>query len=148
MRKGWVRRGEVEPFMQCFEVFSTIGNLLALASTQYDAIEVWLSSLNSRRGDFCFLTISIYLIVWIISCSVRSLVALNLNNYGSGRHPWGNLSPEYMEKVYSSFFFLFLIFFFFTIRFYYLAQFPLDSKQDIISVYCIGPFYCDSCPEE
>ncbi|TXG60946.1 hypothetical protein EZV62_012309 [Acer yangbiense] len=30
--------------------------------------------------------------------SVRAIVALNLHNYGSGRHPWGNLSPEYLEK--------------------------------------------------
>ncbi|XP_062220527.1 diacylglycerol kinase 3-like isoform X2 [Phragmites australis] len=30
--------------------------------------------------------------------SVRSLVVLNLNNYGSGRHPWGDLKPEYLEK--------------------------------------------------
>ncbi|KAE9464291.1 hypothetical protein C3L33_03819, partial [Rhododendron williamsianum] len=28
----------------------------------------------------------------------RSLVALNLNNYASGRNPWGNLKPDYMEK--------------------------------------------------
>ncbi|XP_022969690.1 diacylglycerol kinase 7-like [Cucurbita maxima] len=34
----------------------------------------------------------------LIPSSVRSLVALNLNNYGSGRHPWGNLTPEYMER--------------------------------------------------
>ncbi|KQK01071.1 hypothetical protein BRADI_3g53702v3 [Brachypodium distachyon] len=30
--------------------------------------------------------------------SVRSLVVLNLYNYGSGRHPWGNLKPDYLEK--------------------------------------------------
>ncbi|CAM0943572.1 unnamed protein product [Alopecurus aequalis] len=30
--------------------------------------------------------------------SVRSLVVLNLYNYGSGRHPWGDLKPEYLEK--------------------------------------------------
>ncbi|KAI9191158.1 hypothetical protein LWI28_004466 [Acer negundo] len=30
--------------------------------------------------------------------SVRAIVGLNLHNYGSGRHPWGNLSPEYLEK--------------------------------------------------
>ncbi|THG10109.1 hypothetical protein TEA_021679 [Camellia sinensis var. sinensis] len=30
--------------------------------------------------------------------SVRSIVALNLNNYASGRNPWGNLKPEYLEK--------------------------------------------------
>lgn len=30
--------------------------------------------------------------------SVRSLVVLNLYNYGSGRHPWGDLRPEYLEK--------------------------------------------------
>ncbi|CAK9182806.1 unnamed protein product, partial [Ilex paraguariensis] len=29
---------------------------------------------------------------------VRSLVALNLHNYGSGRNPWGNLKPDYLEK--------------------------------------------------
>ncbi|GFY95304.1 diacylglycerol kinase 4 [Actinidia rufa] len=33
-----------------------------------------------------------------IPSSVRSLVALNLNNYASGRNPWGNLKPEYLEK--------------------------------------------------
>ncbi|KAG5559621.1 hypothetical protein RHGRI_009222 [Rhododendron griersonianum] len=33
-----------------------------------------------------------------IPSSVRSLVALNLNNYASGRNPWGNLKPDYMEK--------------------------------------------------
>ncbi|XP_057459845.1 diacylglycerol kinase 7-like isoform X2 [Actinidia eriantha] len=32
------------------------------------------------------------------SLSVRSLVALNLNNYASGRNPWGNLKSEYLEK--------------------------------------------------
>ncbi|THG09421.1 hypothetical protein TEA_009681 [Camellia sinensis var. sinensis] len=30
--------------------------------------------------------------------SVRLIVALNLNNYASGRNPWGNLKPEYLEK--------------------------------------------------
>ncbi|GAY48445.1 hypothetical protein CUMW_111700 [Citrus unshiu] len=30
--------------------------------------------------------------------SVRAIVALNLHNYASGRNPWGNLSPEYLEK--------------------------------------------------
>ncbi|WRX32829.1 Diacylglycerol kinase [Theobroma cacao] len=30
--------------------------------------------------------------------SVRAVVALNLHNYGSGRNPWGNLKPEYLEK--------------------------------------------------
>ncbi|XP_058207744.1 diacylglycerol kinase 7-like isoform X2 [Rhododendron vialii] len=33
-----------------------------------------------------------------ISIPSRSLVALNLNNYASGRNPWGNLKPDYMEK--------------------------------------------------
>ncbi|KAL1060209.1 hypothetical protein V6Z11_1Z117400 [Gossypium hirsutum] len=30
--------------------------------------------------------------------SVRAVVALNLHNYGSGRNPWGNLKPKYLEK--------------------------------------------------
>ncbi|XP_024963070.1 diacylglycerol kinase 4-like [Cynara cardunculus var. scolymus] len=30
--------------------------------------------------------------------SVRSVVALNLHSYASGRNPWGNLKPEYLEK--------------------------------------------------
>ncbi|XP_021908800.1 diacylglycerol kinase 4 isoform X2 [Carica papaya] len=30
--------------------------------------------------------------------SVRAVVALNLHSYGSGRNPWGNLKPEYLEK--------------------------------------------------
>ncbi|KAK8698378.1 hypothetical protein V6N13_114499 [Hibiscus sabdariffa] len=30
--------------------------------------------------------------------SVRAIVALNLRSYGSGRNPWGNLKPEYLEK--------------------------------------------------
>lgn len=33
-----------------------------------------------------------------IPASVRAIVALNLHNYASGRHPWGNLKPEYLEK--------------------------------------------------
>ncbi|XAR66682.1 Diacylglycerol kinase [Bertholletia excelsa] len=33
-----------------------------------------------------------------IPSSVRSIVALNLNSYASGRNPWGNLKPEYLEK--------------------------------------------------
>ncbi|XP_068647957.1 diacylglycerol kinase 7-like [Aristolochia californica] len=33
-----------------------------------------------------------------VPSSVRALVALNLHNYGSGRHPWGNLKPDYLEK--------------------------------------------------
>ncbi|PON58601.1 Diacylglycerol kinase [Trema orientale] len=33
-----------------------------------------------------------------VPSSVRAIVALNLHNYGSGRHPWGNLKPEYLEK--------------------------------------------------
>ncbi|XP_023746876.1 diacylglycerol kinase 4 [Lactuca sativa] len=30
--------------------------------------------------------------------SIRSIVALNLHSYASGRNPWGNLKPEYLEK--------------------------------------------------
>ncbi|KAK8968062.1 Diacylglycerol kinase 7 [Platanthera guangdongensis] len=30
--------------------------------------------------------------------SVRSIVCLNLPNYGSGRNPWGHPKPEYLEK--------------------------------------------------
>ncbi|KAI7990990.1 Diacylglycerol kinase 7 [Camellia lanceoleosa] len=30
--------------------------------------------------------------------SVKSIVALNLNNYASGRNPWDNLKPEYLEN--------------------------------------------------
>uniref|UniRef100_A0A2C9ULZ8 Diacylglycerol kinase n=1 Tax=Manihot esculenta TaxID=3983 RepID=A0A2C9ULZ8_MANES len=30
--------------------------------------------------------------------SVRAIVALNLQNYGSGRNPWGSPNPEYLEK--------------------------------------------------
>ncbi|KAH0867145.1 hypothetical protein HID58_074167, partial [Brassica napus] len=30
--------------------------------------------------------------------NVRSVVALNLQSYGSGSHPWGNLKPDYLEK--------------------------------------------------
>uniref|UniRef100_A0A5B6YKB3 Diacylglycerol kinase n=1 Tax=Davidia involucrata TaxID=16924 RepID=A0A5B6YKB3_DAVIN len=33
-----------------------------------------------------------------IPSSVRAIVALNLQNYASGRNPWGNLKPEYLEK--------------------------------------------------
>ncbi|KAJ4958228.1 hypothetical protein NE237_025339 [Protea cynaroides] len=33
-----------------------------------------------------------------VPSSVRAIVALNLHNYGSGRDPWGNLKPEYLEK--------------------------------------------------
>lgn len=34
----------------------------------------------------------------LIPSSVRAIVALNLQNYGSGRHPWGRPKPEYLEK--------------------------------------------------
>lgn len=30
--------------------------------------------------------------------SIRAVVALNLSSYGSGRNPWGQLKPEYLEK--------------------------------------------------
>ncbi|KAL3643192.1 Diacylglycerol kinase 7 [Castilleja foliolosa] len=33
-----------------------------------------------------------------VPSSVRSIVALNLPSYGSGRHPWGKLKPDYMDK--------------------------------------------------
>ncbi|CAL0325598.1 unnamed protein product [Lupinus luteus] len=33
-----------------------------------------------------------------IPTSVRSIVALNLHSYGSGRNPWGKPKPEYLEK--------------------------------------------------
>ncbi|KAG6504771.1 hypothetical protein ZIOFF_037118 [Zingiber officinale] len=34
-----------------------------------------------------------------IPTSVRSLVLLNLDSYGSGRHPWGHPSPKYLDQV-------------------------------------------------
>ncbi|CAL9082864.1 unnamed protein product [Musa acuminata var. zebrina] len=34
----------------------------------------------------------------LVPSSVRAIVALNLHSYGSGRNPWGNLKPEYLEK--------------------------------------------------
>lgn len=37
--------------------------------------------------------------VILFDSSVRAIVVLNLHNYGSGRNPWGNLRPEYLEKV-------------------------------------------------
>ncbi|KAM7472841.1 hypothetical protein LguiA_011024 [Lonicera macranthoides] len=33
-----------------------------------------------------------------VPSSVRAIVALNLHSYASGRNPWGNLKPKYMEK--------------------------------------------------
>ncbi|KAL6189122.1 hypothetical protein ACLB2K_040512 [Fragaria x ananassa] len=33
-----------------------------------------------------------------VPSSVRAIIALNLHNYGSGRNPWGNLKPDYLEK--------------------------------------------------
>ncbi|CAJ2637444.1 diacylglycerol kinase 7-like [Trifolium pratense] len=33
-----------------------------------------------------------------VPTSVRAVVALNLHSYGSGRNPWGNLKPEYLDK--------------------------------------------------
>ncbi|KAL5699324.1 diacylglycerol kinase (ATP) [Ranunculus cassubicifolius] len=33
-----------------------------------------------------------------IPSSVRSIVFLNLHNYGGGRNPWGDLKPEYRQK--------------------------------------------------
>ncbi|MED6169080.1 Diacylglycerol kinase 4 [Stylosanthes scabra] len=37
-----------------------------------------------------------------VPTSVRAIVALNLHSYGSGRNPWGNLKPEYLEKFANS----------------------------------------------
>ncbi|XP_073104716.1 diacylglycerol kinase 7 isoform X5 [Elaeis guineensis] len=34
----------------------------------------------------------------LVPSGVRAIVALNLRNYGSGRHPWGHPKPEYLEK--------------------------------------------------
>ncbi|KAK4485549.1 hypothetical protein RD792_008192 [Penstemon davidsonii] len=34
----------------------------------------------------------------LVPSSVRSIVLLNLPSYGSGRNPWGNLKPNYLEK--------------------------------------------------
>lgn len=39
--------------------------------------------------------------IMLFSSSVRAIVALNLHSYGSGRNPWGNLKPNYLEKVSS-----------------------------------------------
>ncbi|KAI3985774.1 hypothetical protein MKX01_030688 [Papaver californicum] len=33
-----------------------------------------------------------------VPSGVRAIVVLNLHHYGSGRNPWGNLKPEYLEK--------------------------------------------------
>ncbi|CAM0911325.1 unnamed protein product [Alopecurus aequalis] len=33
-----------------------------------------------------------------VPSSVRAIVALNLHNYASGKNPWGNLKPGYLEK--------------------------------------------------
>ncbi|KAL8152162.1 hypothetical protein V2J09_009922 [Rumex salicifolius] len=33
-----------------------------------------------------------------VPSNIRSIVALNLHNYASGRHPWGNPRPEYLER--------------------------------------------------
>ncbi|WOL08598.1 diacylglycerol kinase 3 [Canna indica] len=33
-----------------------------------------------------------------VPSSVRSIVILNLDSYGSGSHPWGNPTPEYLEQ--------------------------------------------------
>ena len=43
--------------------------------------------------------------------SVRSIVALNLHNYASGRNPWGKLKPEYLEKVLTTKFCYAIVFF-------------------------------------
>ncbi|KAI3775325.1 hypothetical protein L1987_49896 [Smallanthus sonchifolius] len=38
------------------------------------------------------------LILHKVVSQTRSIVALNLPSYASGRNPWGNLKPEYLEK--------------------------------------------------
>ena len=51
---------------------------------------------------FCLLCRFIWLTnIILFSSSVRAIVALNLHSYGSGRNPWGNLKPNYLEKVSS-----------------------------------------------
>ncbi|XP_052199523.1 diacylglycerol kinase 4-like isoform X2 [Diospyros lotus] len=50
-------------------------------------VRMYVKKLNSSEWEQVY-----------IPSSVRSIVALNLNNYASGRNPWGNLKPEYLEK--------------------------------------------------
>ncbi|XP_008779557.1 diacylglycerol kinase 7-like [Phoenix dactylifera] len=48
--------------------------------------------LNIKRADYAD---------WeqiLVPSGVRAIVVLNLQNYGSGRHPWGHPKPEYLEK--------------------------------------------------
>lgn len=72
---------------------------------------VFSVSLTAKLSDFHFSSISnqmkLHSVLKVlvpfdsifVYSSVRAIVALNLHNYASGRNPWGNLKPEYLEKV-------------------------------------------------
>lgn len=55
---------------------------------------------------FGLIPINMLVLIPNLNHSVRAVVALNLHSYGSGRNPWGNLKPEYLEKVNYTLFYL------------------------------------------
>ncbi|XP_019157324.1 PREDICTED: diacylglycerol kinase 4-like [Ipomoea nil] len=50
-------------------------------------LRIYVKKVNSSKWDLI-----------PVPSSVRSIVALNLPSYGSGRNPWGHLKPDYLEK--------------------------------------------------
>ncbi|KAI8014394.1 Diacylglycerol kinase 7 [Camellia lanceoleosa] len=53
-------------------------------------------SIAQNRNKFHFHQGQFQEFYYLLLC--MSIVALNLNNYTSGRNPWGNLTLEYLEK--------------------------------------------------
>uniref|UniRef100_A0A0D3GXZ5 Diacylglycerol kinase n=1 Tax=Oryza barthii TaxID=65489 RepID=A0A0D3GXZ5_9ORYZ len=58
--------------------------------------DVWMLKWRMDFTIYGMKSHSLLVVLYLIS--VRAIVALNLHNYASGRNPWGNLKPEYLEK--------------------------------------------------
>lgn len=105
--------GDLRIFFVCMSKRSIALNGRSFQSLQgILSIVCFLSVFKVIYLDFVFLLLKLKIVVTILpvldilkvvfsfSFSVRAVVALNLHSYGSGRNPWGNLKPEYLEKVW------------------------------------------------
>lgn len=82
----------------CFLHFANYGWCMISISFIHEAEPIF----GLRLWYCCILRVllCVHYSYWLpLFVSVRSIVALNLHNYASGRNPWGKLRPEYMQKV-------------------------------------------------
>jgi hypothetical protein len=90
-------------FLSLFSLCRGLRNIIRLAIKRIDSSEWENIPVPSRQADkFSLFGLALdyaYKMKLKSFCSVRAMVALNLHNYASGRNPWGQLKPEYLEKV-------------------------------------------------